>query len=122
MVALKSKISFLEAQLLTEREARRKLQEDLNEAVKATFKAINESDALKSENRALKVEIANLRKQLQESVKPAQPQKATTAKERVKERVDAEKRKHDVWKGRVQNDSDATGDRSFIKVLPSIQS
>lgn len=117
LVALKTKITILESQLASERESTRKLQEDLDEAVKATLRAIKESDALKSENRTLKSENTSLRKQLQESTKPVQTQKPTTAKERVKERVDAERRKDHALRGRVQRESDPAGDRSFIQVL-----
>lgn len=110
MVALKTKIQFLEAQLSSERQSTRKLQEELDEAVRATLKAVKDSDALKSENRALKAEIANLRKQLLDNLKPAPT--ITTAKERVKERVDAERRKDHARKGREPD----TADRSFIQV------
>lgn len=118
MVALKSKISLLEAQLISERERTKRLQEERDEAVRATAQAINESEGIKSENRALKAEIANLRKQFQENSKPVQTQKPTTAKERIKERVDAERRKDHAHKGRGQRDAEGV-DRRFIQVSAS---
>ncbi len=117
MVALKSKISLLEAQLVSERERTKRLQEERDEAVRATAQAVNESEGIKSENRALKVEIANLRKQFQDTTKPAQTQKPTTARERIKERVETERKKHHAQKRRGQRD--AEGDRSFIQVFTS---
>jgi uncharacterized coiled-coil DUF342 family protein len=117
--ALKSKIGFLENQITVEREAARKLREDLDEAVKTTLKALNESDALRSENKALKAEVASLRKQLQETSKVTQTQRPTTAKERVKERVEAEKRKNHTTKGGKQHERD-NPDRSFIQVFTLI--
>ena len=119
MVTLKSKISLLEAQLVSERERTKRLQEERDEAVRATAQAINESEGIKSENRALKAEIANLKKQFQENTKPAQTQKPPTARERIKERVDAERRKDHAQKGRGQPDGEGAGDRSFIQVSTS---
>lgn len=113
MVALKSKIALLEAQLASERERTKRLEEERDEAVRATAQAINESEGIKSENRALKAEIANLKKQFQENTKPKQTQKPTTARERIKERVDAERRKTHAPKGRGERDA---GDRNFIQV------
>ena len=117
LVALKSKISLLEAQLVSERERTKRLQEERDEAVRATAQAINESEGIKSENRALKAEIANLRKQFQENTKPTQSQKPTTARERIKERVDVERRKDHARKVRGQRDAEGAGDRSFIQVF-----
>lgn len=117
MVALKSKISLLEAQLVSERERTKRLQEERDEAVRATAQAINESERIKSENRALKSEIASLRKRFQENTKPVQSQKPTTARERIKERVDAERRKTHAQKGRGQRDAEVAADRSFIQVF-----
>lgn len=117
---MKSKISLIEAQLASERERAKRLQEERDEAVKATVQAINESEGIKSENRALKAEIASLRKQFQEKTKITQMPKPTTAKERIKERVEVERRKENAQKRRLRHDSDGAGDRSFIQVFTDI--
>jgi len=115
LVTLQSKIRLLEQQLDSERERTRNLQEERDEAIKGMARAINESEGIKLENRALRTEIANLKKQFQDNTRSVDSQKPTTAKERIKTRVEAE-RKKDAHKGRVQRDSDAAGDRSFIQV------
>jgi hypothetical protein len=118
---LKSKITLLEAQLDSERERTRNLQEERDEAVEGMAIALNETAALKSENRALKAEILKLRSQSQEYAKSSQSQRESTAKERVKERVEAERRKDKSRGKRVERESDEEANRSFIQVPQSME-
>lgn len=118
---LKSKITLLEAQLDSERERTRNLQEERDEAVEGMAIALNETAALKSENRALKAEILKLRSQLQEYAKSSQSKRESTAKERVKERVEAERRKDKSRGKRVERESDEEANRSFIQVSQTME-
>jgi chromosome segregation ATPase len=114
LATLKSKITLLEAQLESEREKTRNLAEERDEAVQSLANVLNELESLKSENKALKMEIASLKKQLQENLKGSQAQKTGTAKERIKERVEAERRKEGK-----RNRGDGGANQSFIQVSHS---
>lgn len=117
MATLRSKISLLEAQLKTERDRARNLQDERDEAVKALVAVSEEVDALKSENKALKAEIVNLKRQIHESLKQAQLQKPITVKERIKERVEIERKKEHDQRKRVEREKkEEEGNRSFIQV------
>jgi hypothetical protein len=117
LAALKSKISLLEAQLQSERERVRDLQEERDEAVKGLALALNESAGIRSENKALRIEIANLKSQNGHSSGSHQP-KTTSAKERVRERVETERKRDTVNKGKSGKHNE--GNQSFVEVpLPN---
>jgi hypothetical protein len=117
MATLRSKISSLEAQLKTERDRARNLQDERDEAVKALVAVSEEVDALKSENKALRAEIVHLKRQIHESLKQAQLQKPITVKERIKERVEIERKKEHDQRKRVEREKkEEEANRSFIQV------
>jgi hypothetical protein len=89
---LKSKINLLEGQLESQRRRTRSVEEERDEAVKRLAASLNEFEGLKSENKNLKAQIASLRKQFEDSLKPAQVPKPSV-KDRVKERVESERKK-----------------------------
>ena len=111
---LKSKITLIERQLASERERIRNLQEERDEAVRAAATAVAESEGMKYENNALKLEISNLRKRPQ--AKPVHSQRNMTVKDRVGERVDAEKKILSSQKGRIEREHEMDKDRGFIHV------
>lgn len=118
LAALKSKITLLEAQLDSEREKTKNLQEERDEAIRGMANALNESEGIKSENKALKLEIATLKKQYRNNVGLSQSQGTATAKERIKERVETE-RKKDKSHRKSKQESEGEGDRTFIQVCSS---
>lgn len=99
----------------------RNLQEERDEAVSALVAVSDELDGLKSENKALRAEIVNLKRHIQETLKqtPSQQQKQTSAKERVKERVEMERKKEQKPKARHEHEKDESN-RSFIRVCLGI--
>jgi len=111
----KSKITLLEAQLDSEREKTKNLQEERDEAVRGMANALNEFEGIKTENRALKLEITALKKQYQNNLGLSRSQGTTTAKDRVKERVETERRK-DKTRSEVRQESEGEGARTFIQV------
>lgn len=104
---------LLEGQLDLERERERRLQEERDEAVASAGKAMNEVEALKSENRALKTEVANLKRQLQAASKI---QHQPSVKERIKEQVNVERKKDLAHRTHIQAENKNPTDRSFIQV------
>jgi chromosome segregation ATPase len=94
---LKSKINLLEGQLESQRRRTRSVEEERDEAVKRLAASLNEFEGLKSENKNLKAQIASLRKQFEDSLKPAQVPKPSV-KDRVKERVESERKKDSAIK------------------------
>jgi len=118
LATLKSKITLLEAQLESEREKTKNLQEERDEAIRGIANALNESEGIKSENKALKQEIATLKNQYQNKVGLSGSKSTTTAKERIRERVETE-RKKDKSRRRSKQESEGEGDRTFIQVCSS---
>ena len=122
MATLRSKITLLEAQLESERAKARNLQEERDEAVKAMGAYSEELDNLKSDNKALRAEIVNLKRQIHETLKQTQThtqkqKPTTTAKERVKEQIEAERKREHAHKARVDREKEDEGNRSFIRVF-----
>jgi hypothetical protein len=115
LAVLKSKITLLEGQLEAERAKTKNLQEERDEAIRGMASALNESEGIKSENKALKLEIVALRRQYQTNVQLPHPQGTTAAKERVKDRVEAE-RKKDKSRAVGKREGEGDGDHSFIQV------
>jgi len=113
LTALKSKITLLESQLENERQRTRNVEEERDEVVRRLATALNECDGLKSENKNLKTQIAVLRNQSEASLKTAQVPKATV-KDRIKERVETERKKDAMTKKNIER---RDADRSFIDVL-----
>jgi predicted translin family RNA/ssDNA-binding protein len=113
---LRSKIVLLQGQLDHERERSRRLGEERDEAVSSAGRAMNEVEALKSENRALKSEVANLKRQLQEFSKSRHE---PSVKERIKEQVEAERKKDFAHRTRVPNEPKIPVERGFIQVSRS---
>ena len=111
---LKSKITLLETLIETERERTRNLEEERDVAIKDMVRAQNEAHGIKSENKALKTEVANLRKQLHNTNNVPAP-KTSTAKERVKELVEAERKRDQSHKSHAQRDPRVERE-SFIRV------
>jgi regulator of replication initiation timing len=111
---LKSKITLLETLIETERQRTRNLEEERDVAIKDMVRAQNEAHGMKSENKALRTEVANLRKQLHDG-NSVPVQKPFSAKERVKELVEAERKREQSHKSRVQPDTEVVRE-SFIKV------
>jgi hypothetical protein len=111
---LKSRIILLETLIETERERTRNLEEERDIAIKDMVRAQNEAHGMKSENKALKTEVANLRKQLH-NTNDVPTHKASTAKERVRELVEAERKKDQSHKSRAQRDTEVERE-SFIHV------
>ena len=110
---LRSKIVLLEGRLDIERERARRLEQERDEAVSSAGRAMNEVEALKSENRALKAEIANLKRHVQEA---SRNQHQVSVKERIKEQVDAERKKDLTHRTRVQDEKKISAERSFVQV------
>jgi hypothetical protein len=106
---------LLEAQLDSERQKTANLQEERDEAVRSMANVLNESEGIKSENRALKCEIATLKKQYHDNLGHFRSQGSTTAKERIKERVEAE-RKKDKPRSDPRQESEGEAGRTFIQV------
>jgi hypothetical protein len=115
LTVLRSKITLLEGQLDAERAKTKNLQEERDEAISGMASALNESEGVKSENKALKLEIVALRKQYQTNVELPRPQGTTTAKERIKDRVATERRKDKSRAVRIRQ-GEGHGDHSFIQV------
>ena len=115
LAVLKSKITLLEGQLEAERAKTKNLQEERDEAIRGMAGALNESEGIKSENKALKLEIVALRRQYQSNVQLPRPQGTTAAKERVKDRVESERRK-DRSRAVGKREGEGDGDHSFIQV------
>lgn len=113
---LRSKIVLLQGQLDHERDRSRRLEEERDEAVSSAGRAMNEVESLKSENRALKSEVANLKRQLQELPKSRHE---PSVKERIKEQVEAERKKDHAHRTRVPDEPRIPAERGFIQVLPS---
>ena len=111
---LKSRIILLETLIETERERTRNLEEERDIAIKDMVRAQNEAHGMKSENKALKTEVANLRKQLHYT-NNVPTHKVSTAKERVKELVEVERKKDQSHKSRAQRDTEVERE-SFIQV------
>ena len=116
---LKAKITLLENLIETEGERTRNLEEERDLAIKDMVRAQNEALGMKSENKALKTEVANLRKQLQNSNNVPAPKlsapKLSTAKERVKELAEAERKRDQSRRPRAQRDTEVER-ASFIQV------
>jgi len=83
-------------------------------AIQDMVRAQNEAHGMKSENKALKAEVAILRKQLHTS-NAVPVQKPSGAKERVKELAEAERKREQSHKSRPQPDTQVKRE-SFIKV------
>jgi cell division septum initiation protein DivIVA len=77
---------------------------------------MNEVEALKSENRALKSEVANLKRQIQELSKSRHE---PSVKERIKEQVEAERKKDLAHRTRASDEPKVPAERGFIQVYPS---
>ena len=118
LAVLKSKIALLEAQLDSEREKTKNLQEERDEAVRGMANALNELEGIKSENKALKLEIATLKKQYQTNVGLSRSQNTATAKERITERVETERKKNKSLR-KSKQEGEREGDRTFIQVCSS---
>ena len=112
---LKSKIGLLETQLENERRRTRNVEEERDEAVKRLANALNETEGLKSENKALKAQIASLRKQFEDSLKLSQVPKAKV-KDRVRERVEVERLKESAPKKGTDRGTGRAVDGGFIDV------
>lgn len=115
LATLRSKIVLLEEQLESERERTRSLREERDEAVRTLAVALDESQGMKTENRALRAEIATLRKHWQDNSRLDQKQRPKTAKERLKERVEVQRGKDVTWKGRHREPT-VEGSGGFIDV------
>ena len=63
--SMKSKIALLENLLETERDRIKNLEEERDVAVRDMVRVQNDAIGIKSENKALRTEVANLRKQVQ---------------------------------------------------------
>ena len=74
---------------------------------------MNEVEVLKSENRTLKAEIANLKRQVQGALKN---QHQVSVKERIKEQVEVERKKDLAHRTRVQDETKISAERSFVRV------
>jgi chromosome segregation ATPase len=109
---LKSKIGLLESQLQHERERTRNVEEERDEAVKRLAAALNETEGLKSENKALKGQIAQLKNQFEDSLKISASK--ISVKDRIKERVETERKKEIPTKKKLEH---READRSFIDVV-----
>ena len=110
---MRSKIALLEGQLDIERERAKTLEQERDEAVSSAGRAMNEVEVLKSENRALKAEIANLKRQVQAASKN---QHQVSVKERIKEQVEVERKKDLAHRTRVQDEKKSSAERSFVQV------
>jgi DNA repair exonuclease SbcCD ATPase subunit len=117
LVTLRSKITLLEAQLEAERERTRNLQEERDEAIRGMAKAVNECEGMRSENKALKAEIASLKKQFQDHAKHIYKPSTKTVKDRIKDEVDLERRRDLAPKTRVSRETQIETNRSFIHVF-----
>jgi chromosome segregation ATPase len=115
LATLKSKINLLEAQLQSEKERVRNVQDERDEAIRALSVAQNESERVKLENRALKEEIADMKQKHAENAKIPQTQRTSAAKERVKQRLEIERR--GPTRESAHRDDHGRGDRSFIQVI-----
>jgi len=116
MVALKSRISLLEAHLESEQTRTRSLQEERDAAVEALVTATHESDGLRIENNALKEEIVMLKSQYQSASRTTHK----NAKERIKEQVEAEKHKRNDVLQKQRTQPTRKGNekaQNFIQVL-----
>jgi uncharacterized phage infection (PIP) family protein YhgE len=113
LATLKTKITLLESQLQQERLRTRSVQEERDEAIKALAAALNESEGIKSENKVLKQQIASLRQQFEGNLKGTAQ---VTAKARVIERVESERRKVGVHKRHVEREPERNVAKSFIEV------
>jgi len=110
---LRSKIVLLEGQLDIERERAKTLKQERDEAVSSAGRAMNEVEVLKSENRTLKAEIANLKRQVQGALKN---QHQVSVKERIKEQVEVERKKDLAHRTRVQDEKKISAERGFVRV------
>ena len=97
-----------------ERQRTKNVQEERDESVKVLASALNESEGVKSENKVLKQQIMNLKRQFDENLKPVK----VTARERVKERVESERRRGSVYNTkRVDHEPERVSEKTFIDVF-----